>query len=489
MAGTSTPSTTSSDRFPPQIPFIIGNEACERFSFYGMRNILTVFLIDYLLRNAVPDEGARSAQAKSLMHLFMAGVYFTPLLGGWLADRWFGKYKVILSLSLVYCLGHACLALFENNATGFYTGLVLISLGSGGIKPCVAAMVGDQFNASNKHLVKKVFAIFYWTINLGSFFASLTIPLTLKHLGPSVAFGIPGILMFIATAIFWAGRRHYVVVPPTGPNPHSFLKVVFSALRHRGASAHWLDGATKEHPAEAVEGARAVLRIGALLLPTIPFFWMLFDQKASTWVIQARSMDPQVGPITFEPSQMQFINPALVMILIPVLVGVVYPAFQRAGWELTPLRRMPLGLAVGAFSYAIAGYYQVLLEQGSTLNIAWQLLPYIVLTLSEILVSTTGLEFAYTQAPREMKGIIQSVWLLTTTLANVAVAIAAALNVFSGSGQFFFYGALALVAAVGMALMASRYQVRDYYQPDVVAGPVPDRAQPPPATVGEQKAL
>jgi len=482
---------TPSNRFPPQIPFIIGNEACERFSFYGMRNILTVFLIDYLLRSAVPDEAARSAQAKSLMHLFMAGVYFCPLLGGYLADRWFGKYKVILSLSLVYCAGHACLALFENNATGFYTGLFLISLGSGGIKPCVSAMVGDQFNETNKHLVKKVFAIFYWTINFGSFFASLLIPLTLKHLGPAVAFGIPGILMFIATAIFWAGRRHYVVVPPTGHNPHSFLKVVFAALAHRDRSpgSHWLEGAKKKHPAEAVEGAKAVFRISGLLLPTIPFFWMLFDQKASTWVIQARAMDPQVGPITFQPSQMQFINPALVMILIPLLVGVVYPAFQRAGWELTPLRRMPLGLAVGAFSYAIAGYYQVLIERNSTLNIAWQLLPYIVLTLSEVLVSTTGLEFAYTQAPREMKGIIQSLWLLTTTLANVAVAIAAALNVFTGSGQFFFYGGLALLAAVGMALMARRYEVRDYYQQDATTGPIPDRAQPPLPTAGDSKAL
>jgi POT family proton-dependent oligopeptide transporter len=489
MASTST--ETNRDRFPPQIPFIIGNEACERFSFYGMRNILTVFLIDYLLRNAVPDEGARSAQAKSTMHLFMAGVYFFPLLGGWIADRWLGKYKVILWLSLVYCLGHAFLALFEHNATGFYTGLVLISVGSGGIKPCVSAMVGDQFNASNKHLVKKVFAIFYWTINFGSFFASLTIPLTLKHLGPAVAFGIPGILMFIATVIFWAGRRHYVVVPPTGRNPHSFLKVVWSALNNlhaRKPGGHWLDGASKSHPAEALEGAKAVFRISGLILPTVPFFWMLFDQKASTWVIQARSMDPHVGPVTFEPSQMQFVNPALVMILIPLLVGVVYPAFQRLGWELTPLRRMPLGLAVGAFSYAIAGYYQVLIEQGSTLNIAWQLLPYIVLTLSEILVSTTGLEFAYTQAPRELKGVIQSLWLINTTLANVAVAIASALNVFTGSGQFFFYGGLALLAAGGMALIARGYQVRDYYQADV-AGPVPDRAQPPPATVNQQKAL
>ena len=466
------------NRFPPQIPYIIGQEACERFSFYGMRNILTVFLIDYLLRNANPDPAIREATAKSHFHLFMSGVYFFPLFGGYLADRFLGKYRVIFWLSLLYCVGHACLAIFENSIYGFYTGLFLIALGSGGIKPCVSAMVGDQFTSENKHLVKKVFAIFYWSINFGSFFASLFIPLALKRYGPAVAFGIPGVLMFIATVIYWAGRKHYVIVPPTGKNPHSFLKVVASALRNRKQSGgDWLSGASKEHPEEALEGVRAVLRINLLLMPTIPFFWMLFDQKASTWVVQARDMTKQIGSFTFEPSQMQFVNPLLVMLLIPLLAAVVYPAFQRMGWELTPLRRMPMGLVIGALSFVIAGYYQVVMEDGLKLNIAWQILPYIVLTIAEILVSTTGLEFAYTQAPREMKSVVQSLWLLNSTLANVAVAIAAALNIFTGSAQFFFYAGLAALAGVGMALMARNYKVRDYYQD---AGPLPvgERAVP-----------
>ncbi|MGE6759205.1 POT family MFS transporter [Corallococcus interemptor] len=462
--------STAPNRFPPQIPYIIGNEACERFSFYGMRNILTVFFIDYLLRTHVPETGAREAQAKSLFHLFMAGVYFFPLIGGYLADRFFGKFQTIFVLSLVYCGGHACLALFEDNATGFYTGLTLIAIGSGGIKPCVSAMVGDQFTHGNRHLVKKVYAIFYWTINFGSFFASLFVPLLMTKFGPAVAFGVPGILMFLATVIFWAGRKHYVMVPPTGPNPHSFLKVVFSAFKGDAPKgAHWLDRAKAAHPPEAVEGVKAVFRVAGLMLPFVPFFWMLFDQKASTWVVQARSMDPHVGSILFQPSQMQFINPALVMVLIPFLTLIIYPAFQRLGWELTPLRRMPMGLVFGALSFVIAGVFQVVMEGGTTLNIAWQLLPYIVLTLGEILMSTTGLEFAYTQAPREMKGTVQSVWLVTNTLANVAVAIAAALNVFTGSAQFFFYAALASAAAVGMALVARRYVVRDYYQSDAQA--------------------
>jgi POT family proton-dependent oligopeptide transporter len=460
-----TDTAPSKDRFPPQIPFIIGNEACERFSFYGMRNILTVFLIDYLLREASPDLAARESLAKAHFHLFVSGVYFFPLLGGFIADRFFGKYRTILWLSILYVIGHACLAIFEKSPTGFYTGLFLIALGSGGIKPCVSSMVGDQFTEQNKHLVNKVFAIFYWSINFGSFFASLLIPALLadKRFGPPVAFGVPGVLMAVATFLFWLGRRYYVDVPPTGRNPHSFLRVVKSAIANRGAGGHWLDGAKSDHPEASVEGAKAVFRVLAVFAP-IPFFWMLFDQKASTWVVQAKSMNLQIGSITFQPSQMQLVNPALVMILIPFTTAVLYPAMKRAGVELTPLRRMPLGLAIGALSYVIAGSLQIAIDSGAYLSILWQIAPYIVLTIAEILVSTTGLEFAYSQAPREMKGTIMSFWNLTSTAANLAVALASALNVFRGPGQFFFYAGLALVAALALALIARGYKVVDYFQ-------------------------
>src|SRR5207248_9281642 len=136
--------------------------------------------------------------------------------------------------SLVYCVGQACLAMFVTNRLGFYIGLGLIALGSGGIKPCVAAFVGDQFDQRNKHRAKVVFDAFYWIINFGSFFASLLMPVFLRHLGPAVAFGIPGLLMLIATLIFVLGRRLYVRVPPAPPHPDSFLRVARTALFARG---------------------------------------------------------------------------------------------------------------------------------------------------------------------------------------------------------------------------------------------------------------
>ena len=187
----------AAEKYPSQIKYIVGNEACERYSYYGMRSILTVFLVQYLL--------LQKGEATSTYHLFAGGCYLFPLMGAFISDRFWGKYQTILYLSIVYCIGHLYLALFEHDNVGFYTGLGLIALGSGGIKPCVSAHVGDQFKKGQEKMVRKVFELFYWMINFGSTISTLITPWTLENYGPGVAFGIPGVLMAAATVLFWDG--------------------------------------------------------------------------------------------------------------------------------------------------------------------------------------------------------------------------------------------------------------------------------------------
>ncbi|KYG05699.1 MFS transporter [Sorangium cellulosum] len=460
-----TQTASSTDRFPPQIKYIIGNEGCERFSFYGMKNILTFFLINYML--------IHEHVAKANYHLFVSACYFFPLLGGFLSDRFFGKYRTILWLSLLYCAGHACLAIFERSPTGFYAGLALIALGSGGIKPCVSAHVGDQFSEENKHLVKHVFALFYWIINFGSFFASALIPKTLEWFGPRVAFGIPGALMLIATVVFWMGRDKYVHVPPTGRNPHSFLRVLWDAVRGgRGATegGHFLDAARGRHPAGAVEGAKAVLRVMTIFAP-IPVFWALFDQKGSTWIVQATRMDLEVLGHKLAPSQLMALNPLMVMLIIPFNTMILYPALERRGVRLTALGRMTAGMAIAGLSFVAVAAIELAMGSGGRLSVLWQAGPYLLITLAEVLVSTTGLEFAYSQAPREMKSTIMSFWNLTVTVGNLITAGVAALNVFSGAMQYLFFAALILLAALVFGLLARRYVVVDHFQPRPAGAP------------------
>src|SRR6267143_6459036 len=163
------------DKMPPGVPFIVGNEAAERFSFYGMNSILVVFMTKYLMdAHGRPDQ-MTDAQADAWYHTFVSCVYFLPLFGAFLADAVLGKYRTILILSIVYCFGHLALAL-DHTRLGLAIGLGLIALGAGGIKPCVSANVGDQFGPSNQHLLTRVFSWFYFSINLGSMFSTLLIP-------------------------------------------------------------------------------------------------------------------------------------------------------------------------------------------------------------------------------------------------------------------------------------------------------------------------
>jgi POT family proton-dependent oligopeptide transporter len=517
-----------SGQMPRQIPYIIANEACERFSFYGMRNILTNFLISSVILAYLP-ESERAAMSKEVFHTFVIGVYFFPLLGGWLADRVFGKYRTIFWFSILYSIGQFSLAFFVENRIGFYTGLALVALGSGGIKPLVASFMGDQFDQSNKHRAKVVFDAFYWIINFGSFFASLFMPILLRKFGPMVAFGVPGVLMVIATFFFWLGRNKYVHVPPAPRDPDAFLNVSLTALKP-GSDSHGIVGtvlawmgvalamvallfhgplgwvssiclaivavitfggigtslqierARGKHPDDAVDGVSAVLRILIVFALTTPF-WSLFDQKASTWVLQGNAM---LMPdhlwwwpsfLVKDAAQMQALNPLLVMLLIPFNNIVLYPALAKAGLKVTALRRMGFGIAFSGLAWIIAGLLQLELDSGAQVSLAWQIAPYALLTFGEVLVSATGLEFAYSQAPARMKGVIMAFWYLAVTIGNLWVLLAnttikspavleqvAALGLSANAFLMFFFAGFALVCAAMFALYARVYPMQDNYR-------------------------
>ncbi len=192
-----------------------------------MFSILTLYL-----KNAM---GLDKAESTEVVHLFATAVYFLPLLGGWLADRWLGRYWMILSISLFYCFGHGALALFEGNLAGVYARLGLIAVGAGGIKPCVSAFVGDQFTSHQESLLTRIYGWFYWAINVGAFFGYALIPLLRDRAGYSWAFAVPGIFMALATLIFCLGTRHYVRQPPSGKaGGGAYFGVIWYALTHRG---------------------------------------------------------------------------------------------------------------------------------------------------------------------------------------------------------------------------------------------------------------
>lgn len=384
---------------PPGVPHIIGNEAAERFSYYGMKAVLAVFMVQYLhLMDGRGVSPMNEAEATANYHLFNVAVYFTPFFGALLADIFLGKYRTIILLSLVYCGGHlalACMGLFGQSPSWLLAGLVLIAVGSGGIKPCVSAHVGDQFGARNSHLLSQLFNWFYFSINVGAFVSMLITPWLLEWHGPHWAFGLPGGLMLLATLVFWMGRGRFVHVPPSG---WRFLREAFSR-----------------------EGMTALLK----LLPLYGFvavFWALFDQTGSTWIFQSQDMDRRFLGFEWLPSQVQSLNSVFVLTFIPLFTLVLYPLASRV-WKLTPLRKIGIGLFLTAGSFALVGLIQQWIDAGGRPNIGWQVLAFALLTAGEVMVSIVSLEFAYTQAPRRMKSFIMCLYLGAVALGNVLVVI------------------------------------------------------------------
>ncbi len=392
---------SSTDKLPSGIPYILGNEVAERFSFYGMKAILVVFMTDHLVDAAGNPDYMTDEQAKGVYHLFTAAAYFFPILGALLADMFLGKYRTIIALSFGYCIGHACLAMgdtgagiaFANPRTWLYLGLGFIAIGAGGIKPCVSAHLGDQFGPGNSHMLSKVFNWWYFSINVGSAISTVLIPWMLNTYGPWAAFGLPGVLMVLATLTFWIGRNRFVHIQPAGPE--RFAKETFSP-----------------------EGKRALRNLAPLFLLFIPMFWAIFDQTGSAWVLQAGSMDLNFAGITWFKSQIQAANPILILILIPVFTYWIYPTMGKY-FEVTPLRKIGIGLFLTAGAFSITGFLQLLIDGGATPNIGWQLIAYVALTAAEVMVSITSLEFAYTQAPKKMKSFLMGVYFMGVSFGNL----------------------------------------------------------------------
>jgi POT family proton-dependent oligopeptide transporter len=438
---------------PPGIPYIVGNEAAERFSFYGMKTILFVFMTTYLVDSAGGTAGFTPTEAREGIAWFVASAYFFPIIGAIIADALLGKYLTIMILSTVYCVGHlfmACMDLPEDllQATleprGFMViGLGLIAIGSGGIKPCVSAHVGDQFGAGNKHLISSVFGWFYFAINFGSLLSTLLTPWTLKEYGPGWAFGIPGILMAIATFVFWTGRSKFAHIPAEG---WTYVRRSFTG-----------------------EGLKTILK----LLPVYGFvavFWSLYDQSGSAWVDQAMHMDRVIFGYEVLPSQIQAVNPLLILMFIPTFDKLIYPAIQKV-FPLTPVRKMSIGLFLTVFAFGMSAVIEGWIVAGETPGIGWQIVAYILLTAAEVMVSITCLEFSYTQAPPFMKSFIMSLYLLSVSAGNVFTALVNRFTMdedgnssLEGATYYWFFTGLMLVASVIFVGVARRYRPQEYIQ-------------------------
>ncbi|NXN85737.1 S15A1 protein, partial [Bombycilla garrulus] len=370
--------------YPLSIFFIVINEFCERFSYYGMRAVLTLYFTRFL------HWGDDFATA--IYHTFVALCYLMPILGAIIADSWLGKFATILYLSIVYAVGQTVLSVGSiSELTGASTnnlsvnialsmiGLILIAFGTGGIKPCVSAFGGDQFEDHQEKQRSTFFSLFYMSINAGSLLSTIITPtirasqcgIHTKQECYPLAFGVPAILMAVSLVVFIIGSTMYKKVKPQGNVMLEVSKCVGFAIknrfRHRSKEfpkrEHWLDWASDKYDKQLIAQIKMVLRVLFLYIP-LPMFWAVFDQQGSRWTLQATSMDGDFG-FQVQPDQMQIVNPILIVIMVPVADSVIYPLIRKCRLNFTPLRKMTVGMFLGSVAFVAAALVQVQIDRTS----------------------------------------------------------------------------------------------------------------------------
>ncbi|CAD7089903.1 unnamed protein product [Hermetia illucens] len=360
-------------KYPKAVGFIISNEFCERFNYYGMRTILVL----YLTRKLSYDDDT----ATVLYHVFTSLVYFFPLIGAIVADSWLGRFRTIFYLSVVYCIGTVIISIGAipplNLPVNLVTilGLVLIAVGTGGIKPCVSAFGGDQFKIPEQ--VKQLatfFSLFYFAINAGSLISTSITPILREDVHCfaendcfSLAFGIPAVLMVLSIIIFMLGKSMYIIKKPAGNMIVSVWQCITEALRKRSQEKriapreHWLDYAEHRYGRKLVDDTKDLLKILVLYLP-LPVFWALFDQQGSRWTFQATRMVGDIGGYQIKPDQMQVVNPLLILAFIPVFDYGIYPMLEKIGIK-RPLQKLTLGGLLAALAFILSGIVELNLER------------------------------------------------------------------------------------------------------------------------------
>ncbi|EDV34193.1 uncharacterized protein Dana_GF21180, isoform A [Drosophila ananassae] len=359
--------------YPKSVFFIISNEFCERFNYYGMRTVLVLYLSHAL--NYSDDN------ATVTFHIFTMFVYFLCVFGAIISDSWLGKFKTILYLSLVYICGSVLLTLGAigplNLPMETFTmlGLALIALGSGGIKPCVAAFGGDQFKVPEQ--VKQItsfFSLFYFAINSGSLISTTVTPILREDVSCfddincyPLAFGVPAVLMVISVVIFVLGRSMYKMKPPAGNMVVLVSSAIWTALttkckeKKTNPRQHWLDYADVKYDRQLIEDVKVLMRVLFLYLP-LPVFWALFDQQGSRWTFQATRMDGDMGSWNIKPDQLQVLNPLLILLFIPLYDVAFYPALRLVGIR-RPLQKLTMGGILAGIAFIISGVVELNLEK------------------------------------------------------------------------------------------------------------------------------
>jgi POT family proton-dependent oligopeptide transporter len=404
------------EKHPPGLYVLFATELWERFGFYTLGAMLALYL-----RDSVQGMGWREQDATTLFSYYLMFVYASPLIGGWLADKWMG-YRLAITVGAVFFAAGYCL-LYIPSVSALYLALTLVVIGNGFFKPNVSAMVGSLYPEGSK-LKDSAYNIFYMGINIGAFLAPVVAEFMRQRFGFRVAFTVAAYGMIICLATFW-GFRKYLSGRDKGSSP-----------------APKQDQSPTPLPIDSVPDSRRIMAL-LVIFAIVIVFWMAFHQNQLTLTYFANDNTDWSAWGDVSGVISNAINPFWIITLTVPLIS-FWRWLAKKGLEPSTPAKIGIGMLLTAMSFyvmAIAG-----LVGGNTGKVSpwWLISAYAIVSLGELMLSPMGLSLVSKVAPAHMRGLMMGGWFVATAIGNKLTAIGRYWRDWDHSTFFFILATMAL---------------------------------------------
>ncbi|MDV6236962.1 peptide MFS transporter [Leptospira ellisii] len=417
---------------PKPLPILFLTEMWERFSFYGMRALLVLFLTK-VFHYSDPD-------ANRIYGIYIGLVYLTPLIGGYLADRYLGfKTSIYLGIVLVM-FGHLSLA-FETKPF-FFFGLALLIVGIGFFKPNISTVMGRIYEEENKnHMRDSGFTVFYMGINLGGFLGPIFCGYFTDSFGWGYGFGVAAFGMLFGILVFVFGQRF-------------FSESVFQA----GKKSR-LRNSESSHPLTKEEKDR--IAVIFIFTAFMVIFWSVFEQIGSSMnLFIDRHVDRNLFGYSIPTPLYQSLNPLLILILAPV-VAAFWTALAKRNWKPDTSTRFALGFLILGLGYLVLVLATSDYRSGNKISSLWLLLMVTLITIGELFTSPVGLSLVTKLAPLHLGGLLMGIWFISSFFGGILTGeLAGLMN--KGSFPKFFGMFVGLAFAGSLVLFLARRKFQSW---------------------------
>lgn len=488
---------------------VVISQFLERTAFYGLQASMVLFLTKYLRM--------KSGDADASVGLWGGVCYMTPLIGGYIGDSILGRWRGIQLFFAFYIIGMVMVVLATTlepdvSKMMFFPGIMILAFGMGGLKPLVSTFGADQIN--DERAKESFFNYLYWFQNMGAFVAFTLLVYICQDIGFTMGFALSCIFLILSYVILASGYSKYTMAPPIKESPvAAFFHVIYEGITRPGrngayaavvdtdtdpATHDWLDAALlRNGGSHAIHDIEMVRKIGRVMpiFFLLVVYWGVNSQMATTFFNQGCQMNLIIPGTTIDVpvAALSLFDSVVIIILVPFFDSLVYPACEKYGLPCrTPLEKMRAGMALEVFIMfgaavlevyrrMVANYSDGLIgpsvcysgddvPQAANVSIFWQVPLFVLMGVSEILTSISSMDFFYSEAPEEMKGVCSALELVTVSLGQWMTAflipVANALPVVLGSGAWVpsdlndghldaFFATLAVLVAINTGVFSA----------------------------------